>query len=116
MTFSVELIDKYKEHKRYSQDKQVMADLETCHKGHITQIRAGKRHLTAGQCIFLAESIGIDPKEALLNLAAEKAKTGKEKSLWEDALKKISAACILMVGLAVAQLHSPMATPNRRSI
>ena len=114
MTFSAELLDKYKQFKRYSQDKQVMSDLDGCHKGHITEIRAGKRHLTASQCIFMAEEVGIDPKEALLNLAAEKAKTGKEKSLWEGALKKISAACIFALGLAAAQINSPLATPNRR--
>ncbi|WP_105215931.1 hypothetical protein [Pseudoalteromonas sp. T1lg22] len=115
MGFSAELIDKYKAHKEYTQDKQVVSDLDKCHKSCISEIRSGKRHLTATQCIFLAKQVGIDPKEALLELAIEKAKTKEEESILKDTLKKISAACILTIAIAAAHLSGPTMAPLMRN-
>lgn len=94
MTFSSELIDKYKEFKGYSQDKQVVADLENCIKSNISEIRKGKRHLTANQCIFICKEMGIDFKPELIQLAIERSKTKEEVSAWTEVAKKISAACV----------------------
>ena len=103
MNFSYELVEKYKNFKGYSQDKQVISDLEKMNKGSLSQIKRGERHLTANQTIYLAESIGMDVKEALLQLALEKSKSKEESDVWTDVIKKISAACIaltLCLGLA----------------
>lgn len=103
MNFSYELIEKYKSFKGYTQDKQVVADIDTISKGRLSNIKKGERHLTANQAIFLAESIGMDVKEALLQLALEKSKSKEESKIWTDVIKKISAACVaisLCVGLA----------------
>ncbi|WP_157813563.1 hypothetical protein [Pseudoalteromonas spongiae] len=103
MTFSAELIEKYKCFKNYTQDKQVVSDLDKCTKGNLSQIKKGERHLTPSQTMFLAEAIGMDTREALLQLALEKSKSKEESDVWTDVIKKISAACIaltLCLGLA----------------
>ncbi|MFY8351498.1 hypothetical protein AAEU29_13240 [Pseudoalteromonas sp. SSM20] len=103
MNFSYQLIEKYKAFKGYSQDKQVIADMPNINSGNMTQIKKGDRHLTANQVIFLSEEIGMDVKEALLQLALEKSKSKEESKIWTDVIKKISAACVaisLCVGLA----------------
>lgn len=114
MNFSYELVEKYKNYKKYSQDKQVICDLEKMNKGSLSQIKKGERHLTANQAIFLAESIGMDVKEALLQLALEKSKSKEESKIWTDVIKKISAACVaisLCVGLAAEPNKGALAQP-----
>ncbi|MCO7209080.1 DUF3693 domain-containing protein [Pseudoalteromonas sp. CnMc7-37] len=113
MSFSYQLIEKYKEFMGYSQDKQVVADLDSVTSGSLSQIKRGERHLTANQCIFLANKVGMDQKEALLNLAIEKSKTKEESKVWSDIVKKISAACIAGI-LAAASLTGQVATPHLR--
>ena len=96
----------------YSQDKQVVADLDSVTSGSLSQIKRGERHLTANQCIFLANKVGMDQKEALLNLAIEKSKTKEESKVWTDIVKKISAACValtLVAGLANAPTEDAFA-------
>ena len=112
MSFSYQLVEKYKEIMGYSQDKQVVADLDSVTSGSLSQIKRGERHLTANQCIFLANKVGMDQKEALLNLAIEKSKTKEESKVWTDIVKKISAACValtLVAGLALAPTEDALA-------
>ena len=113
MSFSYQLIEKYKEFMGYSQDKQVVADLDSVTSGSLSQIKRGERHLTANQCIFLANKVGMDQKEALLNLAIEKSKTKEESRIWSDIVKKISAACIVGI-LTAASLTGQVVTPPLR--
>ncbi|MDN3377950.1 MULTISPECIES: DUF3693 domain-containing protein [unclassified Pseudoalteromonas] len=94
MKFSSELIDKYKEFKGYTQDKQVVADLDNCNKGNLSQIRKGLRHLTPNQCIFICKEMGIDFKPELIQLAIERSKTKEESKAWQEVAKKINAACV----------------------
>lgn len=111
MAFSSELIDKYKVFKGYTQDKQVVADLDSCNKGNLSQIRKGLRHLTANQCIFICNEMGIDFKPALIELAKEKSKTKEEKAAWEEVAKKISAACVaglLFLTASITQVQGPL--------
>ncbi|WP_024600992.1 DUF3693 domain-containing protein [Pseudoalteromonas sp. TB41] len=112
MNFSYELIEKYKDSKGYSQDKQVIADFSEFNSGNMSQIKKGTRHLTANQCIFMANTIGMDQKEALLKLAIEKSKSKEEGKIWSDIVKKISAACValtLVAGLANAPTEDAFA-------
>lgn len=60
MKFSYQLIEKYKTFKNYSQDKQVVADIDAMTKGSLSQIKRGERHLTPNQCIFICNEMGID--------------------------------------------------------
>ena len=112
MNFSYELIEKYKISQGYSQDKQVIADFEEFNSGNMSKIKQGKRHLTANQCIAMASAVGMDQREALLNLAIEKSKSKEEGKIWSDIVKKISAACValtLVAGLANAPTEDAFA-------
>lgn len=111
MNFSYKLIEKYKEFKGYSQDKQVIADVEAMTKGSMSDIKRDKRHLTANQCIFLCKEMGMDFKPALIELAKEKAKTKEEKAAWTEVAKKISAACVaglLLLTASITQVQGPL--------
>lgn len=115
MTYSHDLIEKYKQFKGITTDAEVTRQVPKLTHGNIGDIKVGKRHLNANQCIFIAEEIGIDPKEALLELAIEKSKSEKEKSILKDTLKKISAACILGIAIAAAQLSGHTVAPLSRN-
>lgn len=110
MSFSYELIEKYREFKGYKQDKQVCADMNVS-TGNVTDIKKGRRHLTANQCIYLCNQMGIDFKPALIELAKEKSKTKEEKAAWEEVAKKISAACVaglLLLTASITQVQGPL--------
>ena len=112
MNFSYELIEKYKEVKGYTQDKQVISDFTEFNSGNMSQIKKGNRHLTANQCIAMANAVGMDQKEALLKLAIEKSKSKEEGKIWSEIVKKISAACValtLVAGLANAPTEDAFA-------
>ena len=113
MNFSYELIEKYKKTKGYTQDKQVISDFEEFNSGNMSKIKKGTRHLTANQCIEMANAVGMDQKEALLKLAIEKSKSKEEGKIWSDIVKKISAACIAGI-LAAASLTGQVVTPHLR--
>lgn len=102
MNFSYEIIQQYKAFKGYSQDKQVVSDIESVTKGSLSDIKKGKRSLTANQCIFLCKEMGVDFKPALIQLAIEKSKTKEEVKAWEEVAKKISAACVAGLLLVTA--------------
>lgn len=110
MIFSYELTQKYKAFKGYSQDKQIVADVSGLTTGNLSDIKNGRRHLTANQVIFICNEIGMDFKPALIELAKEKAKTKEEKAAWTEVAKKISAACVaglLLLTAAITQVQGP---------
>ncbi|KHT63733.1 antirepressor [Photobacterium gaetbulicola] len=84
-----QLIDAYKTAKNYIQDKQVAHDLGIP-KQRISEYRNGKRHMSDTQAIFLAENANIDIHEALIYLAADKAKDHKAQQAWQDITAKLS--------------------------
>ncbi|MCG7569189.1 DUF3693 domain-containing protein [Pseudoalteromonas sp. CNC9-20] len=114
MSYSYSLIEKLKAEKNIEQDKGVLKYVNSLVSANISEMRKGKRNLTANQCIEIAKILGLDPKEELMKLAAEKARTEEEKAVWKDAIKKISAACIFALGLAAAQINSPVGAPHSR--
>ena len=85
-----QLLDAYKTAKNYIQDKQVAHDLGIP-KQRISEFRNGKRHVSDTQAIFLAEGSNIDPHEALIYLAADRAKDFKAQQLWKDITAKLSS-------------------------
>ncbi|WEM45784.1 DUF3693 domain-containing protein (plasmid) [Photobacterium sp. DA100] len=87
--YANKLLDAYKTSKNYIQDKQIAHDLDISPQ-KISKIRKGERYLTDSEAIFLAESTNIDPHEALIFLAADKAKDVKAQKLWQDITAKLS--------------------------
>ncbi|MCW8329408.1 DUF3693 domain-containing protein [Photobacterium sp. SDRW27] len=87
--YANKLLDAYKQVKNYIQDKQIAHDLAISPQ-KVSKIRKGERYLTDEEAIFLAESTNIDPHEALIFLAADKAKNFKAQQIWQDITAKLS--------------------------
>lgn len=94
------LLDAYKKAKNYSQDKQIAADMNLT-KQRIYEIRKGKRYVSDEEAIFLAENAGIDIKEALLGIHADRNENPNIKAIWEDMLKKYKSCGYVLQSLAV---------------
>ncbi|WP_278405108.1 hypothetical protein [Pseudoalteromonas ruthenica] len=92
MNYSYKLVEIYKETKGYSQDKQAAMDIPKLSKGVLANIKAGTRHLTAEQALFIANESGLNVEEVIINLGIEKSKSEEEKSVYESLAKKIKAA------------------------
>lgn len=95
-----ELLDAYKKAKNYTQDKQVAADLNI-NAARISEMRKGKRYVSDSEAIFLAENAGIDIKEALLGIHADRNENPTIKAVWEDMLKKYKSCGYVIQSLAV---------------
>ncbi|MFU2508867.1 DUF3693 domain-containing protein [Pseudoalteromonas sp. ASV78] len=113
MSFSYELIEKYKVFMGYTQDKQVIADIDAMTKGSMSDIKGGRRHLTANQCIFICKKMNIDFKPELIQLAIERSKTKEEVSAWTEVAKKISAACVAGLLLLTASFTQVQGAHSR---
>ncbi|WP_064608518.1 DUF3693 domain-containing protein [Photobacterium sp. J15] len=88
--YANKLLDAYKTSKNYIQDKQIAADLGIS-KQKISGIRNGSCYLTENEAIYLAEQTNIDIHEALIYLAADKAKSHKAQQAWKDITAKLSS-------------------------
>ncbi|NVJ57995.1 MAG: hypothetical protein HWE19_16695 [Vibrionaceae bacterium] len=82
-----ELLDAYKEHKKYIQDKQIAHDLNISVQ-KLSGIRKGERYLTENEALFLADAISADKEMVLVYLAADKAKSYEAQALWANIAKK----------------------------
>lgn len=82
-----ELLDAYKEQKRYVQDKQIAHDLNISVQ-KLSDIRKGRRYLTENEALFLANAIDADKEMVLVYLAADKAKSYEAQTLWANIAKK----------------------------
>ncbi len=105
-----ELLNKYKYINNYIQDKQICHDLNI-DSSKLSRIRKGNLYLTETEAIFLAENSKTDPAEALIRLAADRAKTCKGQQLWKDIVAKMSSrgwnvASLGMTGFFAAKLSA----------
>lgn len=82
-----ELLNAYKEQKKYVQDKQIAHDLDISVQ-KLSGIRKGERYLTEREALFLAEEVGADKEMVLVYLAADKAKSHEAQTLWGNIAKK----------------------------
>ena len=98
--YANKLLDAYKEAKNYIQDKQIAHDLGIS-KQKISNIRSGVRQLTDKEAIFLAENANIDPHEALIYLAADRAKDFKAQKIWQDITAKLSSQGFQRLSLGI---------------
>ncbi len=101
MNFSNKLIDQYKEFVKAKSDAAASADLPHMTRMNLSAIRKGERHLTEEQAIYIAEKCNLDCALALVELAAECAKTQKAQSAWNELAKKLKAAAISLVVAAI---------------
>jgi len=95
-----QLLDAYKKAQNYIQDKQIAHDLDVA-ASRISEYRNGKRHMSDTQAIFLAENANIDPHEALIYLAADRAKDFKAQKIWQDITAKLSSQGFQRLSLGI---------------
>ncbi|QCG48205.1 helix-turn-helix domain-containing protein [Aeromonas schubertii] len=100
------LIQAYMRAKKFSQYQQVAAELGFT-KSHISSLTTGKVQLTDATAKKLAEEIGLDVEEVLINLAAVRETDPELKKAWYSILTKYSKATSAALTLAVAVLMSP---------
>ncbi len=87
--YTNQLIDAYKNHKKFVQYKQVAHELGISVQ-MLTDIRKGRAYLKENHAFFIAEQIGEDKERVLIGLASDKAKTHEEQILWHSIGKKFN--------------------------
>lgn len=100
------LIQAYMRAKKFTQFQQVAAELGFT-KSHISSLTTGKMQLTDATAKKLAEEIGLDVKEVLINLHAVRETDPELKRAWYDILAKYTKASSTAVALAMAVLLTP---------
>ncbi|MBL0482162.1 helix-turn-helix domain-containing protein [Aeromonas veronii] len=100
------LIQAYMRTKKLTQYQQVAAELGFT-KSHISSLTTGKVQLTDATAKKIAEEIGLDVQEVLLNLAAVRETDPELKRAWYDILAKYTKGTGTAVALAVAMFLSP---------
>lgn len=106
-----ELLDAYKEQKRYLQDKQIAHDLGISRQ-KMSAIRKGERYLTENEALFIAEEIGADKEMILVYLAADKAKTHEAQTLWNNIAKKYNGLGLQGISMACGGLVMWIGSPS----
>lgn len=97
--YTNKLIDAYKDAKRYIQDKQVAHDLNLTPQ-KLSNVRNGIRYLTESEALFMAEAIGLEAEEVLINLAAEKSKNYKAQQAWANITKKFNGLGLSSISMS----------------
>lgn len=100
------LIQAYMRAKKFTQYQEVAAELGFT-KSHISSLTTGKVQLTDATAKKLAEEIGLDVKEVLINLHAVRETNPELKRAWYDILAKYTKASSTAVALAMAVLLTP---------
>ncbi|KIQ80504.1 helix-turn-helix domain-containing protein [Aeromonas sp. L_1B5_3] len=100
------LIQAYMRTKKLTQYQQVAAELGFT-KSHISSLTTGKVQLTDATAKKIAEEIGLDVQEVLLNLAAVRETDPELKRAWYDILAKYTKGTGTAVALAVAMFLTP---------
>ncbi|KAJ8738390.1 MULTISPECIES: helix-turn-helix domain-containing protein [Aeromonas] len=105
------LIQAYMRAKKYSQLQEVAADLGFT-TSYISAVNKGKSQLTDATAKKIAEEIGLDVQEVLLNLAAVRETNPELKRAWYDILAKYTKGTGTAVALAVAMFLTPSHGPD----
>ncbi|MGX1924987.1 DUF3693 domain-containing protein [Vibrio sp. NH-7] len=106
-----QLLDAYKEQKRYVQDKQIAHDLGISTQ-KLSNIRQGVRYLTENEALFLAEEVGADKETVLVYLAADKAKSYEAQTLWNNIAKKYNGLGLHVISMVCVGLAMWIGSPN----
>lgn len=106
--YSKELIETYMSVKKYTQQKQMAADMQIS-PSYLSDIYRGKRYFTEESALYIAIECDLDPKEVIMKLAEERAKTPQAKSVWASVLKEYctGAKAASCAGLMLLAAHFP---------
>lgn len=101
--YSYTLIEIFKAKKGITKNRDVVSMIEGMNEGNLSNIKAGNRHLTPEQGLFIAEQCGLDIGEVLVKLDMERAKSPAVQEALSSLLKRIAgvfAAIALTMNLA----------------
>jgi plasmid maintenance system antidote protein VapI len=102
--YSYWLLENYKKQKGLSANKDLVSLISELSESHLSNIKAGRRHLTPEQAMQIAAECGLDIGEVLVRLDMEKSKSPAVKAEFEKILKRLAgafAAMALVVSLAM---------------
>ncbi|EPQ9950468.1 DUF3693 domain-containing protein [Vibrio vulnificus] len=106
-----QLLDAYKDAKRYVQDKQIAHDLGISTQ-KLSNIRNGSRYLTETEALFIADEIGADKETVLVYLAADKAKSYEAQQAWANIAKKYDGLGLRGISIACGGLAMWISSPT----
>jgi hypothetical protein len=113
--YSYWLIQQFKELKNIKTDTEAAAHIEGANQGNIANIKAGKRHLTPEQGLFIAEKCGMDIGEVLVKLDIERSKNPVIQEALTNFLKRIATA-VAVVSLTLGLMTSPQNSDAAASV
>ena len=85
--YSKELINAYMSVKKYTQYKQMAADLNFT-GSYIAAVNLGQKEFTEETATYIAKEAGLDISEVLIKLSMAKAKTETTKNAWSKVLNE----------------------------
>lgn len=100
------LIEQFKKKIAAKSDRQAGMQIDKMTDGNLGQIKAGKRHLTPEQALFIAEQCNLDIGEVLVKLDMEKAKSPAVRDALSSVLKRIAGA-VACISLTMALMMTP---------
>ena len=113
--YSYWLIQKFKELKNIKTDTEAASQIEGANQGNLANIKAGKRHLTPEQGLYIAEKCGLDIGEVLVKLDIERSKNPMVQEALTSLLKRIATA-VAVVSLSLSLMISPQSHDAAASV
>ncbi|WP_107852546.1 hypothetical protein [Oceanimonas marisflavi] len=89
--YSKTLIEAYMKAKKYTQYKQMAADLGFT-TAYVASVNRGHKEFTEETATYIAQQAGLDTSEVLLELAKSRAKSDTTRAIWEQLLREYRKA------------------------
>ncbi|WP_337843148.1 hypothetical protein [Rheinheimera sp.] len=105
--YSYALIELFKQKKGITKNRDVVALLDGMNEGNLSNIKAGNRHLTPEQGLYIAEQCGLDIGEVLVKLDMERAKSPAVQEALSSLLKRIAGA-VAVISLSMGLIMTPV--------
>ncbi|MBV2129878.1 hypothetical protein [Arsukibacterium indicum] len=100
--YSYWLVTKLKEKLGLKTDSDIAEKIDGLNQGNVAHIKAGRRHLTPEQALYIAQECNLDVGEVLVRLDMEKTKSEAVRVALGGVLKRIAGAVagiVLIMGL-----------------
>lgn len=113
--YSYELVQRFKTKFEIATDRDAAKRIDGLNDGNLGQIKAGKRHLTPEQGLFIAEQCGLDIGEVLVKLDIERSKSPAVQEALTQFLKRIATA-VAVVSLTLGLMGTPQKSDAAASV
>lgn len=103
--YSYELIELLMEAKGWNRQAPVLEFINKLTQGNLSDIKKGLRHLTPAQALQIANELGLNTNEVLIQLSLEKAKSNEESKAWSGMLEVIKKSGTTGLALILTISH-----------